>query len=265
MNEPLPITESLRNKTIVVSGVASGIGAAAARRLTTLGARVIGLDLHAPVVVTDGFHAIDLADPAAIDRLAKQLPAQLDGLANIAGLPGNRGVDPTMRVNYLGLRHLTETLVPRLARGSGIVNIASVAGNQWPDRLAAHRALAGCATFADGARWLAANPVPPETVYQYSKEALIVWTMWRASALFRDHGIRMNCISPGPVDTPILEDFRNTLGKARVAQAIELMGRAGTPEDIAPVVVFLLSDAARWMAGENLRVDGALSAARLMA
>jgi NAD(P)-dependent dehydrogenase (short-subunit alcohol dehydrogenase family) len=88
--------------------------------------------------------------------------------------------------------------------------------------VATHRELARCTTYDEGARWLTAHPVPPETVYQYSKEALIVWTMVRAGALFREHGVRINCVSPGPVDTPILEDFRSTLGQAKVAQAIDI-------------------------------------------
>lgn len=264
MTEQVTASDGWRDKTIVVSGAASGIGAATARRLMAAGARVIALDLRPPAYSGAEFHPVDLGDAAAIDALAAKLPARLDGLANIAGLPGNRGVDLTMRVNYLGLRHLTETLSPRLTRGAGIVNLASAAGNQWPERVAAHRELARCGTFDEGARWLAAHPVPPETVYQYSKEALIVWTMVRAGALFRERGVRINCVSPGPVDTPILEDFRNTLGQAKVAQAIEIMGRPGLPRDIAPVVTFLLSNAAGWIAGENLRVDGALTATRAM-
>lgn len=259
------MNEDLQGKTIVVSGVASGIGAATARRLAALGARVIALDLRTPPFETAAFHSVDLGDASAIDSLLPRLPERIDGLANIAGLPGNHGVDLTMRVNYLGLRHLTEALIPRLTRGAGIVNLASVAGNQWPERVARHRELARCASYSDGARWLAEHPVAEDTVYQYSKEALIVWTLARAGSLFREHGVRMNCVSPGPVDTPILEDFRRTLGPAKVAQAINIMGRAGRPEDIAPVVTFLLSADSGWIAGENIRVDGALTATRLTA
>jgi len=77
--------------------------------------------------------------------------------------------------------------------------------------------------------------------YFFSKEALVAWTLqnrwtWRA------RGIRMNAVSPGPVDTPILQDFVATLG-ARAEEDMRVMDRPGTPADIAPVVAFLLSDA----------------------
>lgn len=256
------MNDSLRGKTLVVSGAASGIGAATARLLTAAGAHVIALDLNPLQAGVAAYHRVDLGDPAAIEALLPALPAQIDGLANIAGLPGNRGVELTMKVNYLGLRHLSEALLPRLSRGAGIVNLASVAGNQWPERFDALRSLARTAGYAEGAKWLTERPPQADTVYQYSKEAVIVWTMVRAGAMFRERGVRMNCVSPGPVDTPILEDFRKTLGQAKVAQAIDIMGRAGRPDDIAPVVKFLLSADAGWVVGENLRVDGALTATR---
>lgn len=257
--------ESLRGRTIVVTGAASGIGAATARLLAQAGAQVVALDLREPALPAVRFIAVDMSDAAAIDSAVGRLPATLDGLCNIAGVPGNRGIELTMRVNYLGLRHLTEALLPRMTAGASIVNLASVAGNQWSERFAAHLALARTADFAAGLRWMAEHPAPADSVYQYSKEALIVWTMARAGTLHRERGVRMNCVSPGPVDTPILEDFRETLGREKVAQAIELMGRPGQPGDIAPVVAWLLSPGAGWIAGENIRVDGALTARRATA
>ena len=262
------MNESLHGKTIVVTGAASGIGAASALRLANAGAQVIALDLRAPAPpahATLPFHRVDMGDAAAINAVLPALPVRIDGLCNIAGIPGTQGADQTMRINYLGLRHLTEALLPRMPAGSAIVNLASVAGNQWPERAALHRALAHTASFEAGSAWLAQQPPPQETVYQYSKEALIVWTMVRAGAMHRDHGVRMNCVSPGPVATAILEDFRNSLGRDKVAKAIEQMGRPGQPDDIAPVVAFLCSPASAWIAGENIRVDGALTAIRATA
>ena len=259
------MTDSLQGRTIVVTGAANGIGAATARLLTEAGAQVIALDLHkptAPGLDALPFVQIDMGDAASIDAALAQLPAQVHGLCNIAGVPGTRSALQTMRINYLGLRHLTESLLPRMPAGASVVNLASVAGNQWPERFAAHRALAAAASFEAGSAWLLDHAPAADTAYPYSKEALIVWTMVRAGALHREHGVRMNCVSPGPVDTAILEDFRNTLGREKVARAIELMGRPGLPTDIAPVVVFLCSPASAWIAGENIRVDAALTATR---
>jgi len=68
-------------------------------------------------------------------------------------------------------------------------------------------------------------------------------------------------VSPGPVETPILKEFRQVLGDQRVDSDIAPVGRAGTPGDIAPVVAFLCSDGARWISGTNIAVDGGLEAA----
>ena len=68
----------------------------------------------------------------------------------------------------------------------------------------------------------------------------------------------MNCVSPGPVDTPILKDFKATLGK-RVTEDTTINDREGTPGDIAPVVCFLLSDMTHWFRGANLTLDGGMS------
>ncbi|SON98661.1 hypothetical protein XFF6970_240050 [Xanthomonas citri pv. fuscans] len=98
---------NLQSKTIVVTGVASGIGAEVARLARFHGAKVIGVD-RTPVQMTlHGFHQADLGDPASIDALVKALPDQIDALANIAGVPGTAPLDVVARVNYLGLRHLT--------------------------------------------------------------------------------------------------------------------------------------------------------------
>ena len=74
---------------------------------------------------------------------------------------------------------------------------------------------------------------------------------------WRDRGIRMNAVSPGPVDTPILKDFIETLG-ARAEEDMKTMDRPGTPADIAPVVAFLLSDGSAWIRGSNVPVDGGM-------
>ena len=69
----------------------------------------------------------------------------------------------------------------------------------------------------------------------------------------------MNCISPGPVDTPILGDFVKTLG-ARVEEDMRVMDRLGGPDDIAPVIAFLLSTASTWIRGASIPVDGGMHA-----
>jgi NAD(P)-dependent dehydrogenase (short-subunit alcohol dehydrogenase family) len=249
---------SVQGKTIVITGVSSGIGSDTAKLLRQQGARVIGVDRNDPMLTLDGFVKADLSTPAAIDAAIAQLPERIDALCNIAGVPGTSLVDLVAKVNYLGLRHLTLGLLSRMAGGSG-VNVSSILGAEWPARLELHRALAQTASFADGHAWLAQNPVPQETCYQYFKEALIVWTYTQSQSLFMQHNVRMNCVAPGPVFTPILGDFVQMLGNERVEKDAHRMKRPAFSDEVASVIAFMCSDASRWVSGINLPVDGGLA------
>ena len=249
---------TLNGKTIVITGASSGIGAEIARLARFQGAHVIGMDRNDPMITLDGFVRVDMGDTAAIDSAAKALPNRIDGLVNAAGISGLADKDLVARVNYLGLRHLTETLVPNLEKGGAVVNITSILGAEWPLRVSAHKALGATSTFEEGAAWLARNPVPKETCYPYFKEALVVWTKKRGHALFMQHDIRMNAVAPGPVFTPILGEFVQMLGEERVAADSANIKRPALADEIAPAVLFLCSDAARWVTGINLPVDGGI-------
>jgi NAD(P)-dependent dehydrogenase (short-subunit alcohol dehydrogenase family) len=250
---------SLIGKTIVVTGCCSGIGADFAKLARLQGARVIGIDRNDPTLTLDGFVKADLGDPAAIDAAVQQLPTRVDALANIAGVPGTAPVDLVARVNYLGLRHLTMRVLDRMGEGGSVVNISSILGAEWPERLEAHRELGATASFEHGARWLGEHPVPQSTCYQYFKEALIVWTLTQSQAIFMQRGVRMNCVAPGPVFTPILGDFVTMLGADRVEKDAHRIKRPAFSDEVAPVIAFLCDDASRWVNGINLPVDGGLA------
>jgi len=245
----------LKGKNIIVTGAASGIGAATAAMAQAHGANVISVDINAPPRPVGRFIQADLSDRASIDRLIAELPNGIDGLANIAGLPPTKPAPEVLKVNLVGLKYLTLQLVHKLADGASIVNLASLAGLGWPD---ATETIAASATlgFDDVEAFCKGHRIEGARSYFFSKEALIVWTMqnrwtWRA------RGIRMNTVSPGPVDTPILKDFIATLG-ARAEEDMRTMDRPGTPADIAPVVTFLLSDGSVWIRGTNIPVDGGM-------
>ncbi|MBI5716943.1 MAG: coniferyl-alcohol dehydrogenase [Burkholderiales bacterium] len=254
---------SLRGKTIVVTGACSGIGAETARLLRQQGAQVIGVDRNDPMLTLDGFVKADLSEQAAIDAAAKQLPARIDALANIAGVPGTSPASLVARVNYLGPRHLSEVLVERMPAGGSIVNISSILGYFYALRLDLHKALAETGGFEAGLAWLARHPVPQATCYEYFKEALIVWSMQRSHAWFMERGVRMNCVAPGPVFTPILGEFVAQLGPARVEADAKRMKRPAFADEVAPVVAFLCGDASRWISGANVPVDGGFAATYL--
>lgn len=250
---------NLQGKTLVVTGSSSGIGAETARTLRQYGARVIGMDRQEPTITLDGFVKADLSEQAAIDAAVRQLPERIDGLCNIAGVPGTASVDLVGRVNYLGARHLSQQLVGRMGPGGAIVNVASILGAEWPQRLAQHKALAETPGFEAGLVYLARNAVDPASCYQYFKEALIVWTLTQSQPWFLERGVRMNCVAPGPVFTPILGDFVSMLGAERVQRDAHRIKRPAYADEVAPVIAFLCSDAARWVSGINLPVDGGLA------
>jgi NAD(P)-dependent dehydrogenase (short-subunit alcohol dehydrogenase family) len=245
---------------VVVTGAASGIGAGTVARLTAAGRDVIGLDRQpargCPTVLCD------LGRPETIDAAIGDLPAELGGLANVAGLPGTFPAEMVMRVNVLGLRHLTEALVPRLCPGSAVVNVASVAAVRDPAPRELVAELLATATFDAGLAWCLDHPLDAPSAYRFSKQVLVEWTL-QASTAWRRRGIRVVSVSPGVVDTPILADFRASMGDAAIDTATAEAGRLAEPDDIAPVIAFLLSPDAGWVNGVDLRVDGGLVGSRL--
>ncbi len=92
---------NLNSKTLIITGVSSGIGAEVARLARFQGANVIGIDRHEPQLTVDGFFQADLGDPDSIDALIERLPRQIDGLCNIAGVPGTAPVKAVAEINYL--------------------------------------------------------------------------------------------------------------------------------------------------------------------
>jgi NAD(P)-dependent dehydrogenase (short-subunit alcohol dehydrogenase family) len=245
----------MQGKTVVVTGAASGIGAASAALAQAQGARVIAVDVRPPQQAFAQFIPADLSRREAIDALVAQLPAGIDGLANIAGLPPTRPAADVVRVNLVGLKYLTLALMPKLAYGAAIVNLASLAGHGWQASLpviAASEPLG----FDEVEAFCQAHGIEGARSYFFSKEALVAWTLQNRWT-WRSRGIRMNAVSPGPVDTPILRDFLQTLG-VRAEEDMRVMDRPGTTADIAPVVCFLLSDASAWIRGTNVPVDGGM-------
>ena len=252
----------LFGKTILVTGVASGIGETTASLAAQLGADVIGVDIHPPRQQVGAFIEADLGSAASIAELVHRLPPRIDALCNVAGVSGNAGIATTLAINFYGLRTLTEQIAPRLREGGAVVNVASIAGFGWRANLARARSMVEIEGFPDVAAVAAAHGAGDEIGYPLSKELLLLWSFRAAhQARFKQRGIRINAVSPGPVETPILAQFRAVLGDARVDSDISRVGRSGTAADVAPVILFLCSDGARWVNGANIPVDGGLEAA----
>ncbi|MEL6233983.1 MAG: coniferyl-alcohol dehydrogenase [Pseudomonadota bacterium] len=243
---------------VLITGAASGIGAESARMLRAGGAHVTALDRVEPSQA-DAWHRVDMADAASIDAVLDLLPGPYDALLNIAGVPPRQdNAAAILQINFLGLRRLSEALEPRIAPGGSIVNLSSRAGWAWRENIAEVRALMGLTGPEAAEGFVARHKLDPVRAYNLSKEALTVWTFQRTEALIAK-GLRMNAVCPAAVETPILADFASAFGD-RVEKMRARLGGAGTPEQIARLVVFLARPDSAWIKGAEIAIDGGAAA-----
>jgi NAD(P)-dependent dehydrogenase (short-subunit alcohol dehydrogenase family) len=240
----------------VVTGCASGIGEQVVRMLTELGADVVGLDRRRPAFPLNEFHEIDLADPDSIDSAVASVGGRVDSLFNIAGVSSGIGNPPlVVTINFLGLRHVTEALLPRMGAGSAIVSVSSLAAAAYREHLRSVAPLLNTATMREGIEWCRRHAGELDGGYQLSKEAVILYTMQRATSL-ASRGIRINCTGPGVTETPILDQLRTTYGQAFLDDIPKPLGRVADPAEQASVLLFLNSPAASYISGQVVWVDG---------
>ncbi|MET1754899.1 coniferyl-alcohol dehydrogenase [Novosphingobium sp. RD2P27] len=244
-------------KRVIVSGCFSGMGQATAKLLLDLGAEVHGFDYKDVDLPLASFNKVDLRDAGSIEAGVASVGGKVDALFNCAGLPGGGGFPPldTMKVNFLGTRHLTEQVVPLMGSKGAIVSIASTGGLGWSRRIPVHMQLLQTQGFQAGLDWCEANADQVAEGYAFSKEAVIVWTQFMGAQLIKK-GIRINCSLPSPTQTPMMETFHATSGKEVVDAAAEPLGRYTTPEEQAGPLVLINSDLASVVNGIVLPVDG---------
>jgi len=225
--------------------------------LVDLGAEVHGFDFRESSVPMASFTQIDLRDPSTIEAAATKVGGRIDALFNCAGLPGGGGFPAidVMKVNFLGTRHLTDTVVPMMEPGGAIVSIASTGGLGWSRRIPVHMQILATQGFDAGLAWCEANLDQVAEGYAFSKESVIVWTQFMGAQLIKK-GIRINCSLPSPTQTPMMATFHATSGKEIVDAAAEPLGRYTTPEEQAGPLVLINSRLAGVVNGIVMPVDG---------
>lgn len=238
---------SLIGKTILVTGASSGIGRGIAIQCAKMGAKVFltGRDeerLKSSLSMCNGggYKSMDLSKEEDIDQLVEGCPV-INGIVHCAGISQICGVkhitkesvDKINNINYLAPVLLTSKIIKKkkLQKNSSIVFIASMSG------------------------MFSANV--GESIYAATKGALCSFSKIAAFELAKQ-GIRVNTICPAVIQTPLLSVSNETFSEDQLndKKAEYPLGRFGTPEDVANATVFLLSDAASWITGIDLLVDG---------
>jgi NAD(P)-dependent dehydrogenase (short-subunit alcohol dehydrogenase family) len=243
-------------RVIVSGGGGAGMGAAVVRHLTDLDAEVHVLDLKEPPVEVSSYHAVDLRDPDAAAAAVESIGGSIHALFNCAGLPGSKFPDlDVMLVNFVGMRHLAELVAARMEPGAAIASISSTAGSGYLANIGKWMPLVTLPGFDAAKEWCATHPEEILGGYAPSKEAIIVWTLWSSYAL-ADVGIRVNCISPGPTETPMMPDFEKYVGKEFMESFPVPVGRRSSPDEQAWPLIFLNSPLASYVTGENVVTDG---------
>jgi len=243
----------LTGRRALVTGGGRGIGAAVCRALDAAGAHVIVADIdktHAEALALSLQNAkavsVDITDPAAVASAFSEIDS-LDILVNNAGIGHVGNIEETdlvdfqrlFRVNVEGIFLVSKAAVSKLIASNGvIINIGSIAG-----LVGLKRRLGYCAT----------------------KGAVIA--MSRQMAIDYADKVRVNCVCPGTVDTPFVDEYlekfhKHEKDKVRLElNARQPIGRLGTPEEIASMVLYLASSEASFVTGSVLTIDGGLTAA----
>ena len=247
-----------QDKKVVITGAASGMGAAAAQLLVDLGAEVYALDIAPVVVGVAKAITADMQDQASLDAAVAELPGQVDALFNCAGVPSPPCPGPDcIMINFAGLRYLTECLLPRIPEGGAIASIASTAGMGWkPHRRAVREFLALENPLASAAEWIAANADKCADGYGFSKQCIILYTMSRAAQL-AERNIRINCMAPSPTVSGFMDRLKSEgqMPDELIDSFLPPNGRYAEAADMGQPLVLLNSRLMSFVSGVNLPVD----------
>lgn len=249
-------------RTVVVTGSASGMGAATRTRLEAAGQRVVGVDVRDAEVIAD------LGTPegraAAVAEVRALAGDSLDGLvtwAGIAGLthfPGHLLVS----VNYFGSVALFDGLRPLLARGDRPAAVAISSNSTTCQPGVPADVVRGCLAGDEAAAREAADAAGAIATYAATKTAIARWVRRVApSEPWAGAGITLNAVAPGAVETPMLQATREDPTIGQFVEAFPIpVGRKGNADELAGVVQFLLGPDARFFCGAVLFADGGTDA-----
>lgn len=250
-----------QGKICVVTGASSGMGKAATEMLVDLGAKVYALDVNACTVSgIEKFIAVNLADKNSIDSAFAQLPKSIDCFFGVAGVSGAKtDYTTTFNINFTANLHICEIyLKERIQKGGSITIVSSCSGIAW------HDYLDECRYFSTLRSWEEVQAKLKELVadgtlgvvgYMASKRVVIAYANELAIEMGKK-SVRVNSILPGSADTGMKSEFAAMAGGLdNMIKDAGLAGRLATSEEMAKPIVFLGSDLACFISGEEIVVD----------
>ncbi|MFA1550251.1 SDR family oxidoreductase [Actinomadura chokoriensis] len=249
---------AFHGRTAVITGAASGIGAAAVEKFRAGGAKVIGVD-RVPAAGPDLHIVGDLGTRAGVEDVAERIDQPIDILVNNAGVAATQPWRTVLGVNALAPRDLTRLLLPRFNPDPVVVTTASMAGFMWAQNYGLIRRFLETENWEEALDLVKDHPDLDTSCYNLSKEIAIV-NAGDLAVNGKHINLRSNSVSPGFVGTPLLGDFVTTMGAENIDGTVAWAGRHATAEEVADAICFLASPLATWVNGVDLAVDGGLNA-----